>query len=56
MRWIGVLAVLVMASLSSGCIPIGVRAGTMPLASAARSFDHGRQIAEATDEHHRDAG
>jgi hypothetical protein len=37
-----------------GCIPIGVRAGTMPYALST-PFDERREIAQTADEHRRDA-
>ena len=37
-----------------GCIPIGVRAGTMPYALST-PFDEHREIAQTADEHRRDA-
>src|ERR1051325_3751562 len=56
MRWISVVPILLLVPLLDGCIPIGVRAGTMPYASLGRPFDHHCQVAEATDQHRGDAG
>ena len=45
------LLILLSALSLEGCIPIGVRAGTMPYALST-PFDEHREIAQTADEHH----
>ena len=52
--WFLLLILLSIPGLE-GCIPIGVRAGTMPYALFS-PFDDRREIAQTANQHRRDAG